>query len=41
MRTLDGQAADQLSGDMNAELEAVGHELKTSEEVMKSLGEIA
>jgi hypothetical protein len=41
MRTLDAQAADQMSGDMNAELEAMGHELKTSEEVMKSLGEIA
>ena len=40
MRTLDAQAADQLTGDMNSELEAMGHELKTSEEVMKSLGEI-
>jgi hypothetical protein len=40
MRTLDGQAVDQMSGDMNEELEAVGRELKTSEEVMKSLGEI-
>jgi hypothetical protein len=41
MRALDAQAMDQLSGDMNAELEAVAGELKTSEEVMKSLGEIA
>jgi hypothetical protein len=41
MRALDAQAMDQLSGDMNAELAAVAGELKTSEEVMKSLGEIA
>src|SRR5262249_40623840 len=41
MRALDAAAMDQLSGDMNAELEAVAGELKTSEEVMKSLGEVA
>jgi hypothetical protein len=41
MRALDAQAMDQLSGDMNAELEAVAGELKTSEEVMKSLGEVS
>jgi len=40
MRALDAQAMDQVSGDMNAELEAVAGELKTSEEVMKSLGEV-
>src|SRR5262249_16507989 len=40
MRTLDAQTADEMSGNMSAELEAVGHELKISEEVMKSLGEI-
>ena len=40
MRALDSAAADQLSGDMAAELAAVGHELRTSEEVMKAMGEL-
>ena len=40
MRALDSQAADKLSGDVNAELEAIASELETSEQVMKSLGEI-
>ena len=40
MRALDSQAADKLGGDVNAELEAIATELQTSEEVMKSLGEI-
>jgi len=37
MRALDAAAMDQLSGDMNQELEAVGEELKTSEKVIKNL----
>jgi hypothetical protein len=40
MRALDSQAADKFGGDVNAELEAIASELQTSEEVMKSLGEI-
>jgi hypothetical protein len=40
MRALDAQAVDKLSGDLNAELATVGRELKSSEEVMKTLGEI-
>ncbi|HEY0190339.1 MAG TPA: hypothetical protein VGC42_04405 [Kofleriaceae bacterium] len=40
MRALDGQAADQFSGDVNAELAAVASELEMSEQMMKSLGEI-
>jgi hypothetical protein len=40
MRALDSAAADKLSGDVNAELEAIADELQTSEEVMKSLGEV-
>jgi hypothetical protein len=40
MRALDSAAADKLSGDVNAELEAIASELQTSEEVMKSLGEV-
>jgi hypothetical protein len=40
LRTLDNQAADRLTGDLNAELEAVGQELRSSEDVMKLLGEI-
>ena len=39
MRALDAQAMDKISGSMNDELEAVGQELKTSEEVIKSVGE--
>jgi hypothetical protein len=41
MRALDAQALDKISGDLNSELDAVGRELKTSEEVMKTLGEIS
>ncbi len=40
MRALDREAADRFGGDVNAELEAIADELKTSEEVMKSIGEI-
>lgn len=40
MRALDAQAMDKISGSMNDELEAVGQELKTSEEVIKSVGEV-
>lgn len=40
MRALDSDAADKFSGDVNAELEAISSELETSEEVMKSLGEV-
>ena len=40
MRALDSQAADKLGGDVNAELEAIASELETSEQVMKSLGEV-
>lgn len=40
LRALDNQAADRLTGDLNAELEAVGQELRSSEDVMKLLGEI-
>lgn len=40
MRALDSAAADKMSGDVNAELEAIASELETSEEVMKSLGEV-
>ena len=40
MRALDAQAMDQLSGDLNTELEAFGKELKTSEDVLKQLGEV-
>jgi hypothetical protein len=40
MRALDAQAMDRISGDMNEELEAVGQELKTSEEVIKQVGEV-
>jgi hypothetical protein len=39
MRVLDAQAMDQITGDMNEELAAVNDELKTSEEVIKQLGE--
>ena len=31
---------DQLSGDVAGELEAMNTEIKTSEEIMKSLGEV-
>jgi hypothetical protein len=41
MRALDAQALDKISGDLNSELEALGRELKTSEEVMKTLGEMS
>ncbi len=40
MRALDAQAMDQLSGDVAGELEAMNNEIKTSEEIMKSLGEV-
>jgi hypothetical protein len=40
MRALDAQAMDRISGDMNTELAAVGDELKTSEAVIKQLGEV-
>jgi hypothetical protein len=40
LRALDHQAADRLTGDLNAELAAVGQELRSSEDVMKLLGEI-
>ena len=40
MRALDAQALDQMSGGLNAELASVSDELKTSEEIMKSLGEV-
>ena len=40
MRALDAQALDQMSGGLNAELASVSAELKTSEEIMKSLGEV-
>ena len=40
MRALDAQALDQISGGLNAELGAVADELKTSEKIMKSLGEV-
>ncbi|HEX4450058.1 MAG TPA: hypothetical protein VH143_04255 [Kofleriaceae bacterium] len=40
LRALDNQAADRLTGDLNAELETVGQELRSSEDVMKLLGEI-
>ncbi|HEY0255697.1 MAG TPA: hypothetical protein VGC41_29410 [Kofleriaceae bacterium] len=40
MRALDSDAADKFSGDLSSELEAIADELKTSEEVMKSLGEV-
>ncbi|MFT3694902.1 MAG: hypothetical protein QM831_17260 [Kofleriaceae bacterium] len=40
MRALDSAAADKFSGDLNSELETIADELKTSEEVMKSLGEV-
>lgn len=41
MRALDAQAFDQMSGGLNAEIESVADELKTSEEIMKSLGEVS
>jgi len=41
MRALDAQALDQVSGGLNAEIEAIADELKTSEEIMKSLGEVS
>ena len=37
LRALDAQALDRISGDMNEELNAVGNELKTSENVIKNL----
>lgn len=40
MRALDAQAMDELSGNVADELEAMGNEIKTSEEIMKSLGEV-
>ncbi|HUJ56988.1 MAG TPA: hypothetical protein VLX92_00690 [Kofleriaceae bacterium] len=39
MRALDAQAMDKISGDMNDELAAIGSELKTSEELVKHLGD--
>lgn len=41
MRALDAQALDQMSGGLNAEIESIADELKTSEEIIKSLGEVA
>ena len=41
MRALDAQALDQVSGGLNAEIEAIAGELKMSEEIMKSLGEVS
>ena len=41
MRALDAQALDQVSGGLNAEIEAIADEFKTSEEIMKSLGEVS
>ena len=35
MRALDAQAMDQLSGDIRHDLDIVGNELKTSEQVIK------
>jgi hypothetical protein len=40
MRTLDADAVDQLSGGVQAELEAVGRELGAFEDVLRSLGEV-
>jgi hypothetical protein len=41
MRALDAQVLDQMTGGLHAEIEAVVGELKLSEEVMKSLGEVS
>lgn len=41
MRALDSDAADKFSGDLSSELAAIADELNTSEEVMKSLGEVS
>jgi hypothetical protein len=37
LRALDAQAMDQLSGDISHDLDAVGEELKTSEQVIRQL----
>jgi hypothetical protein len=39
MRTLDAQAMDDVSGDMNAELEHLSGELRTFEETLKTVAE--
>jgi len=39
MRTLDAQAMDNVSGDMNAELERLTSEMRTFEETLKTLVE--
>ena len=39
MRTLDAQAMDDVSGDMNAELERLSGELRTFEETLKTVAE--
>jgi hypothetical protein len=40
MRALDAQALDQVSGGLNAEIESIADEVKRSEVIMKSLGEV-
>jgi hypothetical protein len=40
MRALDAETMDELSGNVADELEAMGNEIKTSEEIMKSIGEV-
>jgi len=41
MRALDADAMDKLTGDVNEELAGLNGEIKTFEETLKTLGEVA